>query len=88
MIDVYELEQSTEINTKDSYIISYPEFTNEDIQNYVNKALKEFYLNPGYISIALKNILKKDGVDELKGMISSANTFFHYLRHNGEHHGK
>lgn len=61
-------------------IVSYPEFTNEDIERYVDKALKRYYLSPSYLPIAMRNIWRKNGWHELKGMVKSAWGFLKYLR--------
>jgi radical SAM superfamily enzyme YgiQ (UPF0313 family) len=60
-------------------IISYPEFTKEDIERYVDFALKNYYLNPSFIPIALNTILRKNGIHELKVIMKSAIMFFRYL---------
>ena len=77
---VENLEESIDMNGYQKCIVSYPEFTKEDIENYVDKALKEYYLSPSYISIAMKNILRKNGLHELKGMLMSARMFVKYVR--------
>jgi len=59
--------------------VSYPEFTKEDIENYVDRALKEYYLSPSYIPVAMKNILRKNVLHELKGMVRSAKVFLSYM---------
>ena len=61
-------------------IISYPEFSKENIEEYVDKALKKYYLSVSFIPIALNTILRKNGLHELKVMIKSAKMFFRYLR--------
>lgn len=61
-------------------IVSYPEFTNKDIEHYVDKALKEYYLSPSFVQVAMKNVLSKNGIHELKSMFKSAELFFKYLR--------
>ncbi len=65
-------------------IISYPNFTSHDIETYVDRALKEYYLSPGYVSIAVKSICSKDGLHELKGMLKSARMFMDYLQSKPE----
>ncbi|MDL1969145.1 MAG: B12-binding domain-containing radical SAM protein, partial [Deltaproteobacteria bacterium] len=60
-------------------IISYPEFTKDNIENYVDRALKEYYLNPSYIPVAMSNVLRKNGFHELKGIFSSAIKFLNYI---------
>lgn len=61
-------------------IVSYPEFTKKDIESFVDRGLKEYYLSPGYVPVAISNVLRKNGLHELKGMISSAVLFLRYIR--------
>ena len=77
---VDDLEESLDEDGFQKCIVSYPEFTKEDIENYVDRALKEYYLSPSFIPIAMKNILRKNGLHELKGMVKSAKVFIGYLR--------
>lgn len=77
---VDDLEESLDENGFQKCIVSYPDFTKEDIENYVDKALKEYYLSPSFIPIAMKNILRKNGLHELKGMMMSAKVFMKYMR--------
>ncbi|MFZ2071233.1 MAG: radical SAM protein [Halobacteriota archaeon] len=77
---VDDLERSLDKEGFQKCIVSYPEFTKEDIENYVDKALKEYYLSPSYIPIAIRNVLRKNGLHELKGMIKSARVFWGYMR--------
>jgi len=76
---VEDLEESLDEEGFQKCIISYPEFTKEDIEEYVNRALKEYYLSLSFIPIAMKNVLRKNGLHELKGMIMSAKVFMKYL---------
>jgi len=75
---VDDLEKSLDDQGFQKCIVSYPEFTKEDIENYVDRALKEYYLSPSYIPIALKNILRRNGLHELKVMVKSAKVFMKY----------
>lgn len=77
---VDDLEESLDEEGFQKCIVSYPEFTKEDIENYVDRALKEYYLSPSYIPIAVRNVLRKNGLHELKGMIMSAKVFMKYMR--------
>ena len=77
---VDDLEESIDNEGFQKCIVSYPEFTKEDIENYVDRALKEYYLSPSYIPIAMRNVLRKNGLHELKGMIMSAKVFLEYMR--------
>ncbi|MEA3437818.1 MAG: B12-binding domain-containing radical SAM protein, partial [Thermodesulfobacteriota bacterium] len=73
------LEESIDENGFQKCIVSYPEFTKEDIENYVDRGLKEYYLSPSYIPVAMSNVLRKNGLHELKGMIKSAKVFMKYV---------
>lgn len=74
-----DLNDSIDENGFQKCIISYPEFTKEDIEFYVNKALKEYYLSFFYIPTALRTILRKNGFHEFKTMVKSAKIFFEYI---------
>ncbi len=74
-----ELDKSVDGNGFQKCIVSYPEFTNKDVERYVDRALKKYYLSPSYIPIAFKNILRRNGWHELKGMVRSAKALFGYL---------
>jgi radical SAM superfamily enzyme YgiQ (UPF0313 family) len=76
---VDDLEDSLDKEGFQKCIISYPEFTKEDIENYVDRALKGYYLSPSYIPIAMRNILRKNGLQELKLMLRAATMFYKYL---------
>lgn len=60
-------------------IVSYPEFSDKDIEHYVDRALKEYYLSPSYAQVAMKNVLSKNGLHELKSLCKSAKLFFKYI---------
>jgi len=74
-----DLEKSIDENGYQKCIISYPDFNKADIELFVNKALKEYYLNPSFIPIALSNIMRKNGLHELKSMLLSAKVFIKYI---------
>jgi radical SAM superfamily enzyme YgiQ (UPF0313 family) len=71
-----DLEESIDESGFQKCIVSYPEFTKEDIENYVDKILREYYLSPSYIPVAMSNVMRKNGLHELKGM---AKTFLKYI---------
>jgi radical SAM superfamily enzyme YgiQ (UPF0313 family) len=76
---VNDMKESIDKDGFQKCIISYPEFTKEDIENYVDKALKEYYLSSSYIPVAMRNIFRKNGLHELKGMMMSAKVFLKYI---------
>lgn len=78
-LTVDDLKDSIDVNGYQRCIISYPNFTTEDIEFYVDKALKSYYLSPSFVPVALSNILRKNGVHELKSMVKSAATFLKYV---------
>lgn len=73
------LESSLDEDGFQKCTISYPDFTKNDIETYVDRILKEYYLSPSFIPIAIKNILRKDGLHELRGMAMSARIFYKYI---------
>ena len=75
-----DMERSLDAQGYQRCIVSYPEFTKENIEEYVDRALKEYYLSPSYIPVVLRNICRKNGLHELRGMTTSARVFFRYLR--------
>lgn len=77
---VNDLENSLDEEGFQKCIISYPDFTKEDIESYVDRALKEYYLSTSYILIAMRNVLRKNGLHELKGMMTSAKVLLKYLK--------
>jgi len=74
-----DMEESIDEKGFQKCIVSYSEFTKEEIESYVDRALKEYYLSPSFMPIVMKNILRKNGLHELKGMIKSAKVFFGYM---------
>jgi len=63
-------------------VVSYPELTNKDMEQFVDKTLREYYLSISYMPIAIKCFLRKNGFPELKRMIRCAKRFIKYV--NGE----
>jgi radical SAM superfamily enzyme YgiQ (UPF0313 family) len=76
---VDNIEEAIDSNGYQKCIISYPEFNKRDIEISVDRALKEYYLSPFYVPIAIRNICTKNGFDEFKGLIISAITFIRYI---------
>ena len=77
---VNDMEKSIDKGGYQKCIVSYPDFTKEDIENHVDRALREYYLSPSYIPTAMKNVLRKNGLHELKLMLRAATSFHKYLR--------
>jgi len=60
-------------------IIRYPELTEDEITEEVNKILKDYYLSFSYVKIALRQVLRKNGLDELRRLLYSARMFLRYI---------
>jgi anaerobic magnesium-protoporphyrin IX monomethyl ester cyclase len=56
-------------------VISYPDLSSDDLVRSVESALKEYYFSASFARIAVRNILSKDGLWELTGLLKSARTF-------------
>jgi anaerobic magnesium-protoporphyrin IX monomethyl ester cyclase len=56
-------------------VISYPDLSTEDLVRSVESALKEYYFSASFARIAVRNILSRDGLWELTGLLKSARTF-------------
>jgi anaerobic magnesium-protoporphyrin IX monomethyl ester cyclase len=76
---VDDLKESLDKDGFQKCIVSYPEFTSEDVAHYVDKGLKEYYLSPTYLPILLRNVLRKNGLHELLNLVRSAKTFIGYI---------
>ncbi len=60
-------------------IISYPELSNEEIVETVDKILKGYYLSLSYVPIALRRVFRRHGWDEFKSICHSARAFLKYI---------
>jgi anaerobic magnesium-protoporphyrin IX monomethyl ester cyclase len=76
---VDDIQQSIDSQGFQKCIVSYPELSSAQIEHYVQTALKEFYLSPSFIPIFLSNILRRNGVEELRIMLRSARSFLKYM---------
>lgn len=85
---VDDIEESLDEEGFQKCIVSYPEFTKDDMENYVDRGLKEYYLNPSYIPIAMNNIFRKNGYHEFKVLMKSAKVFFNYLNRDDNSNNK
>lgn len=75
-----DMERSLDAQGYQKCIVSYPEFTNNDIEAYADKALKRYYLSLSFMPVALSNIFRQNGWHELSVMLHSMGQFFKYLR--------
>jgi radical SAM superfamily enzyme YgiQ (UPF0313 family) len=59
-------------------IISYPGLANEEMVKEVDKILKEYYLSISYVPLALRQVLRRHGLDEMRRLWYSTRMFFRY----------
>ena len=75
-----DLEQCLDRSGSRVCVLSYPELSHEDIEEYVGHVLKGYYLSPSYIPIAFRNILRRTGLQELRIILKSARGLLRYLK--------
>ena len=59
-------------------IIAYPELSDKEIGRAVDRILKEYFLSPRYLPIAIRRLLHRHGWQELKVLLHSARMFLRY----------
>ena len=60
-------------------IISYPELTNEEMVKEADAMLKRYYMSLNYVPLAMKQVLRKHGLDEMRRLWYSAKMFLGYV---------
>lgn len=60
-------------------IINYPEISTIDMKKTVDRMLKDYYLSPSYVQLAIKQIWRRNGFEEMKRLIRSVLSFKHYI---------
>jgi radical SAM superfamily enzyme YgiQ (UPF0313 family) len=76
---VDNLEESVSDDGFQKCIVDYPEFTKDDIEKFVDRGLKEYYLSWDYIPTAAKIVFRKNGLHELTVMMKSAKSLLNYI---------
>ncbi len=61
-------------------IVSYPELSNEEIVEEVDKILKDYYLSIEYIPLVLRQIFRKNGLDEARRIVKGMVPFIKYIK--------
>jgi radical SAM superfamily enzyme YgiQ (UPF0313 family) len=74
-----DMEDSIDAQGFQRCIVSYPDFTCKDIEAYVDRALRGYYLSPAYIRVTIRNILGQNGWRELQVMARASGVFLKYL---------
>jgi anaerobic magnesium-protoporphyrin IX monomethyl ester cyclase len=65
-------------------IISYSQLNNREMVNEVDSILKNYYLSLNYVPIVMRQILRKNGLDEIRRLWHSAKMFIGYVRERDE----
>jgi radical SAM superfamily enzyme YgiQ (UPF0313 family) len=61
-------------------VVSFPDLNSEYMNKEANQMLKNYYFSIRYIPLALNQVLRTNGFDELKRLIYSAKMFFKFSR--------
>jgi len=73
-----DMGESIDENGYQNCIVSYPEFTKDDIKEWVNKILKSYYLNPSYIPTFIRGVIGGGGIAHAKSVFKAARGFLKY----------
>ncbi|RLI90333.1 MAG: B12-binding domain-containing radical SAM protein [Candidatus Altiarchaeales archaeon] len=65
-------------------IISYPNLSSEEMVKEVDKMLKDYYMSLGYVPLAVRQVLRRHSLDEMKRLWHSARMFMGYIGGRGE----
>ena len=60
-------------------IISYSELTNEEMVKEVDEILRGYYLSISYVPFALRQVLRRHGIDEIRRLWFSTRMFWGYI---------
>ena len=60
-------------------IVSYPWLSAEEIERSVDEILRDYYLSASYIPVALKQIFRKNCLNEFSRLLRSAKAFIKYV---------
>ncbi len=64
-------------------IISYPWLSSEEITRAVDEILKDYYMTPSYIPLALNYVFRRHGFEEERRLWYSAKMFMGYVKEKG-----
>ncbi len=76
---VDDMSESIDKNGYQRCIVSYSDFSKDDIEQWVNKILKEYYLNPTYFFTFLRGVLRGGGLEHAKGVTKAGIDFMKYI---------
>jgi len=61
-------------------IISYPQLSKEEMVRKVDEILKEYYMSLSYVPLALRQVLRENGIDEFRRLWHSVKMFSGYIK--------
>jgi len=76
---VDDMKESIDENGYQKCIVSYPEFTKDDIEKWVNQILKAYYLSPRYFIIFLRGVFRGGGIEHAKCVAKAGFDFLKYI---------
>lgn len=79
-LETDDLEASLDPHGFQRCIVSYPALQAQEIEAAVKKGLRDYYLRPMYVPIALHYVMRKNGARELANLVRSGKAFLTYLR--------
>jgi radical SAM superfamily enzyme YgiQ (UPF0313 family) len=60
-------------------IVSYPWLSAQEITSNVDEILKDYYLSKDYVTLAARQVFRRNGLKELRRLLHSAKMFLKYL---------
>lgn len=60
-------------------VVSYPWLSSEEITKAVDAILKDYYMTPGYVPLALRQVFRRQGLEEARRLWYSARMFMGYI---------
>ncbi|MBC8520580.1 MAG: hypothetical protein H8D26_01095 [Methanomicrobia archaeon] len=64
-------------------VISYPNLSNEAITKAVDGLLKDYYFSLSYVPIALRQVMRRHGMEEMRRLLYSVRMFLGYISNRG-----
>jgi len=74
-----DMSESIDESGYQKCIVSYPDFSKDDIESWVNKILKSYYLNPRYVLTFLHGVVRGGGLEHAKCVFKAGFGFFNYI---------
>ncbi|MDD3052678.1 MAG: radical SAM protein [Candidatus Cloacimonetes bacterium] len=78
-LTIDDMSESIDENGYQKCIVSYPGFSKDDIEKWVNRILKTDYLNPRYVIIFIRGVFRGGGLDHAKCVVKAGIDFLEYI---------